>query len=218
MKSTLKNITLQPFENARIDKLEILTKLGKGEYFANIRRPMLSEKIALCTDWLDLDKDELKEVSVKSIEKLYSEVVKLIGSHKPRPPRKSIHINGTKYVFVKRFADMSAAWHELVRRSDFKNNPIRMASLCYIEQGMTYAQKGPNDTIANPTNERDRIFSSHFPLPDYLDLSNFFLRKYDAYLKLSNTMTQAREQMMTEQTKKQKQQIKEAAKPTRTKE
>ena len=61
---------------------------------------MLSEKIALCTDWLDLDKDELKEVSVKSIEKLYSEVVKLIGSHKPRPPRKSIHINGTKYVFV----------------------------------------------------------------------------------------------------------------------
>ena len=133
MKSTLKNITLQPFNEARIDKLEILTKLGKGEYFANIRRPMLSEKIALCTDWLDLDKDELKEVSVKSIEKLYSEVVKLIGSHKPRPPRKSIHINGTKYVSVKRFADMSAAWHELVRRSDFKNNPIRMASLCYIE-------------------------------------------------------------------------------------
>ncbi len=142
----------------------------------------------------------------------------MIGSHKPRPPRKSIHINGTKYVFVKRFADMSAAWHELVRRSDFKNNPIRMASLCYIEQGMTYAQKGPNDTIANPTSERDRIFSSHFPLPDYLDLSNFFLRKYDAYLKLSNTMTQAREQILTEQTKKQKAQIKEAAKPTRTKE
>ena len=217
MKYTLKNITLQPFNEARIDKLEILTKLGKGEYFANIRRPMLSEKIALCTDWLELDKDELKEVSVKSIEKLYSEVVKLIGSHKPRPPRKSIHINGTKYVFVKRFADMSAAWHELVRRSDFKNNPIRMASLCYIEQGMTYAQKGPNDTIANPTSERDRIFASHFPLPDYLDLSNFFLRKYDAYLKLSNTMTQAREQILTEQTKKQKQQIKEAAKSTKTK-
>jgi hypothetical protein len=31
-------------------------------------------------------------------------------------------------------------------------------------------------------------------------------------------MTQAREQMMKEQTKKQNQQIKEAAKPTRTKE
>lgn len=214
MKSTPKNITLEPFENARIDKLEVLTKLGRGDYFHNIRRPMLVEKLDLCTDWLDLEKDALQEVSVKSIDHLYSEIVKLIGGHKPRPPRKSIHINGQKYIFVKRFADMSAAWHELVRRSDFKNNPIRMASLCYIEQGMTYAQKGPNDIIVNPTSERDRIFTSHFPLGDYLDLSNFFLRKLNEYLRLSNTMTHAREQTMKEQTTKQKQLIKEAAKPT----
>tara|TARA_R110001599_G_scaffold84737_5_gene228024 strand:+ start:2454 stop:3101 length:648 start_codon:yes stop_codon:yes gene_type:complete len=215
MKSTPKNIILEPFENARLDKLDVLTKLGKGEYFQNIRRPLLTEKIALCIDWLSMDKGDLDQATVKSIDSLYTEIVKIIGSHKPEPPRKSIRINGVKYKFVKRFAEMSAAWHEMVRRSDFKDYPVRMVSLCYIEDNMAYAQKGPNDIIENPTSERDKVFINDFPLGDYLNLSNFFLQKFEGYLTASNQLTETRTAEMKKATTQQNQAIKEAAKPTK---
>jgi hypothetical protein len=102
MKFTDKNIILKPFEELRLDKLDVLTKLGKGEYFQNVRRPLLAEKINFCIEWLDLEKGDLDEVTVKSIDQLYTEIVKIIATHKPQPPRRSIRINGVKYKFVKR--------------------------------------------------------------------------------------------------------------------
>ena len=213
MKFTDKNIILKPFEELRLDKLDVLTKLGKGEYFQNVRRPLLAEKINFCIEWLDLEKGDLDQVTVKSIDQLYSEIVKIIATHKPQPPRRSIRINGVKYKFVKRFAEMSAAWHEMVRRSDFSEYPVRMVSLCYIEDNMAYAEKGPNDTIKNPTSERDKVFINDFPLGDYLNLSNFFLQKFKGYLSASNQLTEARTTTAKKQTTQQNQAIKEAAKP-----
>ena len=86
----------------------------------------------------------------------------------------------------------------MVRRSDFKKDPIRMASLCYIEKGMSYAQKGENDRIENPTFERDEVFKEHFPLDVYLDLNAFFLKKFSEWHPLYEKFKVARKMIFQE--------------------
>lgn len=172
------SIEIKSLDEQRIDKLFILREIGKGEYFKDLERPTIREKIKFISDWTDIPASELNEMKVSSLNELASAILKVVSDFKPTLPKKELKINGRKYTFVGRFSEMSASWHELVRQSDFEENPIRMASLCYIEKGMEYAEKGKNDTIKNPTSERDKTFTSHFPLDEYLCLNAFFLQKF----------------------------------------
>ena len=198
MKSLRSSIQIKSINEQRVDKLFILRDIGKGEYFQDLEYPTIQEKIRFISDWCDLSKEEVKEMTVETINKIASTVLQVISDFKPKPvPTKELTINGNKYTFVGRFSEMSASWHELVRMSDFEENPIRMASLCYIEKGMDYATKGKNDTIKNPTSKRDELFTVHFPLDEYLTLNAFFLQKFKEWHESFTEIKRVRNSMKT---------------------
>lgn len=198
MKSSRSNIQIKSVSEQRIDKLFILREIGAGTYFKDIEYPTIIEKVKFVSDWTDTPKEEVSEMTVNTITNASRAILKVISEHKPAlMPDKEIELNGNKYSFVGRFSEMSASWHELVRLSDFEENPIRMASLCYIEKGMKYAEKGRNDTIKNPTSKRDEVFSSHFPLDKYLSLNAFFLQKFSEWHGIYTQLKMEKKQMKT---------------------
>ena len=205
-------IVVEPLSKKRIDKWEIFKKITKGEYFKNAERPTISEKIKLCSDYCDLPEDTLREAKAEHIDKVFSQVVENLG-HFPRSPKREIEILGKKYSFVRRFSDMSGAWHEKVRITDFLKDPIQMAALCYIEKGMKYATKGEHDIIVNPTDKRAELFELHFPLDLYLDLNNFFLQKLSDYAPVSVRMQEARKMIAAEKTAEMKHKARKASRP-----
>ena len=178
MKSSQLDIEIKPLSSLRIDKFEVLKKIGNGEYFKDPLRPSIMEKVRFLSEYTGVREEHIKQVSVESINNACRVINETIASYKPTQPKKEIVVNSKKYTFVGSFDKMSAAWHELVRQSDYEENPIRMASLCYIEKGMDYAELGKNDTIKNPTSKRDEVFKEHLPLDQYLDLNAVFLLKY----------------------------------------
>lgn len=192
MKSTELNITLKPLSQLRIDKLPFFKKLGNGGFFKNAERPTIHEKIVFCSEYSEVPIEDIEQVSVNSINSLFNAIAQIISSYKNLNPAKSVEVDGREYKFVKEFSLMSGAWWQFVRMTDFEESPITMFSLCYIEKGMKYAQKGTHDIIENPTSNRDEIFQEHLPLDLFLRLNGFFLRKFPEYLTLSTKMMEAR--------------------------
>lgn len=207
------NIDILPLSERRIDTFEIYRKLVDKKYFKNADRPTIGEKITFCCEYCDIEEAKLQTVSVDSINSLFATVAQTLCGHIPRTPKKHITVDGNKYRFVKRFSEQSAAWHELVRRSNFLEDPIQMAALCYIESGMKYAQKGDHDKILNPTAERANVFRENFPFDLYLDLSAFFLQKLKEYHPLSIKMTEARTMITAKMIAKMKAQTRQATRP-----
>jgi hypothetical protein len=206
MKSSTLDIKLLPLNQLRIDKLPLLRKLGEGAYFKNSERPTINEKLVFCSEYTGISYDDIEQYSVKSINTLFESILSIVGEYQPKPLPKTIEVFNNTYKLVRRFNEQSAAWHRLVRQSDFKENPIRIASLCYIEKGMKYAQTGTHDIISNPTADRDEIFTHHLPLDIFLDLSDFFLKSFPEYYRLLMKMQKARKLITEDQMKKLKSQ------------
>ena len=97
--------------------------------------------------------------------------LKLVGA-----PPKELTINGVVYSFIDP-RKAPVGWHIDVDESDFKNDPTRLACICYIPKGTTYGDLDANDNMLYPISSRYEDFKEHFKLIDYLELSTFFLLK-----------------------------------------
>lgn len=198
----MSTIHVKPVSDLRIDKLDIFKQIGQRTYFKDMTRPSIVEKIKLIHDYTDTPIEVLETVKVKILNNIYTEICTKLAEHVPKPPPKVIEIEGNKYKLVEKFTEMPYSWHELVRRSDFNELPIRMASLAYIEHDLKYAQSGDYGIILNPTTERDELFTKHLPLTTYLDLADFFLKKFNVLHPLFVKLQEARNQTETEKKRK----------------
>lgn len=193
-----------------MDKWFILQKLRKGGYFKEVRFPTVMEKIKLISDYTGIKEEELLNIDVDGVNALFNTISSMLISHQYSPPPKELTLDGKEYTFVRNFGRMSAAWHRLVRVSNFRKEPEKMAALCYIEKGMKYAEMGEHKEILNPTRDRTEIFLEHLPLSTFMDINNFFLRKSSAYQKLYPRILKAREMMAMEMMTSQREQAKKA--------
>ena len=210
MKSSTSNIKIQPLSELRMDKWFIFEKLRKQKYFTDSRFPTILEKAELVSDYTGIPQSEVETIDVEGINNLFNAVTAMIAGHQFQPPPKSLTLGGKKYTFVRKFSRMSAAWHRLVRVSNFKTDPVNIAALCYIERGMKYAQMGEHKEILNPTKDRAKVFEENLPLSTFIDINNFFLRKCSAYQSLWPRILKAREMMSEEMMTSQMDQAKKA--------
>lgn len=197
MKSTPQSISIRPLSEQRIDKLPVIVKLAEGGYFKDPTYPRVLEKAQIVADWTDNDVELIKQITAEDIDNLYKTIIKLLNEFKPGLPTEEVVVNGKKFRFVGRFHKLSASWHELVRQSDLEDNPIRVASLSYLEKGSTYAETDKNGNIKYPTSDRDTLFTTHFPLDEYLRLKDFFLLKYSVSFVSSKQCKQGKTLEMT---------------------
>lgn len=158
-------------------KIKHFHSLVRLDEIVDYQNPSIMEKIMVCSEFSGLSEQELKMMHVKSINKLYSKILKTLDTYHPKPhPPKVLNYEDQEYVFQSDFTKLKAGWFVDVSAVDFKTHPSLMAAFCYIEKGMEYAQTDKHQNILNPLERRKKVFEKHMPLNTYIDLSTFFLR------------------------------------------
>jgi hypothetical protein len=157
--------------------------------------------IKMVSDTTGIAEEELKNYNLKDITAVYLHILNLYSNHKIKPPKKQVKLNGKTYKLIGDFGrDVPAGWHIDVQALEFKfdTEPEYIPAFCYLEEGTTYAQKNDYKAIMYPLDQRKVVMREHFGLGDYIDLTAFFLKKWQqceiGYLllkryNLSTTMT-----------------------------
>jgi hypothetical protein len=58
-----------------------------------------------------------------------------------------------------------------------QEDPCGALAICYIEEGMEYAQEDDRGKVLNPSVKRKEIFKKAFPGDEFIDFFAFFLRQ-----------------------------------------
>jgi hypothetical protein len=139
--------------------------------------PTIADKILLCSEFTEFSYDQMKMVHVKSINKIFRKLLRVLDTFHPMPlPPAKLQYDGQVYVLCKDFTKLKSGWFVDISSADLKKDPALMAAFCYIEEGIEYAQTDKHENIINPLKNRKQIFEKHMPLNHYIDLSTFFLR------------------------------------------
>lgn len=158
---------------------------------ADIWNPTVVEKITMNALFLGMSEDEMMMVDLKSNGKLFSKICKAFASYTPPetnlPPvsltyevtdKETGKTRNQKYILAKDFTTMPTKWYVDSSRYDMIKEPARIAAMCYIEEGMSYAEQGPTKNIVNKSADRMKVFEEQMPLSIYIDVATFFLRSY----------------------------------------
>jgi hypothetical protein len=158
-------------EDLRIRHLEALTTT---KY--NLNNMNIQDIVKFLTHVTNATENELKKVMLNDLKVLLNHVVKIFSDFKPSKPKEKITIDGKVYELVDP-SKVGIGWHIDVSNSDFKKDPSRLAALMYIEKGTKYGELDENLNMVYSNQERAKIFEQHLPLPDYLNVVDFFLRQ-----------------------------------------
>lgn len=93
-------------------------------------------------------------------------------------PPKEIEIEGQFFELVD-FEKAPAGWHADNEESNYKLDPVRLACICYIPKGTHYGEIDQHENLLYPISSRHGLFSEHFPLEAYMQLTAFFLRRFN---------------------------------------
>lgn len=168
----------------------------------DLKNPKIGDKIKVINLFTGVPIPILSECLVSKLNEMYDNIKKVCDTYHPKPfPPERLKYEGQSYRLVKDFSKMPAGWFVDVSKFDFKKEPARMAAMCYIEEGMTYAQKDENKNILNLSGDRMKVFEKHFPLNHYIDLTTFFLRIWVEW-KGSSIQTEKRMEELTRMKKK----------------
>lgn len=151
--------------------------------------PTITEKVNINSAFTGLPVDQLKQADLHSNNELFRQILRSFDTYHPKPmPPAELEFEGKKYIFVKDFSKLPTGWFIDLSRygkpqnpddpnsSRMKQHPALMAAMCYIEEGMTYAQQDANKNTINPSQERMKVFEKHMQLNHFIDLSAFFLK------------------------------------------
>lgn len=162
----------------RVKHMRTIQKAAKDNdntYSVAVRLRMVSEFTGITVD-------ELRDYSVRDVGKVFNHILTLYNQYQKKAPPKQITLKGQKYNLVKDVGKtMPSGWFIDIDgfKDQFDERPELLAAFSYIEDGRKYAQTNDNGAIINPLVERADIMRDHLPLPIYLDLSAFFLEKFN---------------------------------------
>jgi len=160
-------------------------------------RPSIGDKIRVINLFTDVPVDILRTYQVPGLNKVFHQIKKVCDTYHPKPfPPHQLIFEGQKYNLVSDFSKMPTGWFADLSAFKFKDEPARLAALCYIEDGMIYAQMDKNKNILNLSGDRMKVFEKHMKLNHYIDLSSFFLRIYVEW-KGSSIQTEKRIEELT---------------------
>tara|TARA_R110002074_G_scaffold29195_1_gene83782 strand:- start:38 stop:478 length:441 start_codon:yes stop_codon:yes gene_type:complete len=103
----------------------------------------------------------------------------ILSDHKQSEPIGTVEIDGNKYVFDKEFKNYNTgAIIDLKLIESVYDDPYKVLSILYVEEGMTYNQIDENDSVLNPSIVRKKLFRESFPGAEFLNVFAFFLDYY----------------------------------------
>ena len=138
--------------------------------------------VALCTDQ---KAEDIAQVTVKDINKIYNQLMRVLNQYKQTSLPLILTIEGQEFELVQDFTKLPSGWFMDSDGVDFEKFPELLPAFCYIEKGMDYAEKDKHKNVLNPLSGRSEIFKKHLPLTTFLDLAGFFLLKQNLLNRLS---------------------------------
>lgn len=182
----MKEITIEIPDNINGFRIAHFNALKALDEIKNPLRVNIRQKLKICSEFTGVPQDELEHYTPLSIEALFTQLMKTLDTYHPRLVPTQVKYGDQVYEFIGDMKRLPVAWFIDVSVTDFEKHPERLASFCYIEHGMQYAERDDNLNILNPLGERDKVFAEEMPLNRYIDLSGFFLT---LYLKLMPSLT-----------------------------
>jgi hypothetical protein len=123
-----------------------------------------------------LDIELIKSANPIDINKAFNHILKIVATYKPGEVAKTVNILGEKYDLID-LTKQTGGW--LIdfesQRDELMNKPEILAALCYVERGKKYGDI--------KTSERAEIFYDEFKAIDYINLTGFFLQKFESFIK-----------------------------------
>lgn len=135
-------------------------------------------------------KKELEKQPMSFIKEAFNHLLKILKTNKKKP-RKKINIKGVNYYFEDNLSHKSWTFGRYIdsmnKTIDLKEQPEYICAICYIEEGKEYGEVKLND--------RAKIFKEEFNGEDFVNLTSFFLRKYERLMPGYLVLREARNQI-----------------------
>lgn len=133
-----------------------------------------------------LTKERLCTMHPTDIVRVFEHLIRILSDHDIKEPTGTVSIDGKKFVFDKDFNNYNTGSIIDMKLIDsVYDDPYKVLSILYIEDGMTYGQLDDNDRALNPSKDRIKMFKDGFPGDEFLNVFGFFL---DYYTKLNDAM------------------------------
>lgn len=174
----------EDIDSMRIKHLFFLKEMVQFEK----REPTNDEMARLNASFVGMPPGQMRRYARQDNLNLFKAIVETFGTYTQKEiPLELTYPNSDgediTFEFVSDFSRLPLDWFIDRDESDFEQNPIDLASFCYIEKGMSYGEPDEHDNVKNPRSTRNKIFTEHMPLSLYLDIQGFFLLSWNVYQK-----------------------------------
>lgn len=158
----------------RIKHLPIIAdeRLGK-EY------PSLELKVDTISKVSGVPRVRVYQTHIPHIDEMFTKIITDISQMQVTgDPLKEIELDGHTFVLIDP-EKAPAGWHADCAKSNFVDDPVRLACICYIPKGTFYGEVDRHDNLIHPIRDRYELFEKEFPLEAYIRLTAFFLPKFN---------------------------------------
>lgn len=159
---------------------------------SNAKQFNIMDKVKLISLISEVSIEKLREAKATSIEGLYSKIVDLMSKLRDVSLPLEVNYNDQKYTLRDEFIKHPIGWFIDASSIDFQEQPEMIASLCYIEEGMGYAEKDKHQNVINPLSDRSKVFKEEMPLEVFAKLNAFFLTRFETYKKMKEEIKENR--------------------------
>jgi len=126
-----------------------------------------------------LSTGQVRRAHVDDVMHCSKHILELLGTYKQKDkPTGRVVIDGVTYLYEPDISVMSTGQIiDLKLIESVAEDPCAALAICYIEEGMEYAQEDHRGKVLNPSSKRKEIFKRSFPGDEFIDFFAFFLQQ-----------------------------------------
>ena len=126
-----------------------------------------------------LSVSKVRKAHIDDVISCSKHILTILGTYvQKEKPTGRVVIDDVVYLFEPDISVMSTGQIiDLKLIESVQEDPCGALAICYIEEGMEYAQEDDRGKVLNPSVKRKEIFKKGFPGDEFIDFFAFFLRQ-----------------------------------------
>lgn len=126
-----------------------------------------------------LSVNKVRKAHVDDVLQCTRHILDMLATYKQKEiPTGRVEIDGKAYIFTPDISVMSTGQIiDLKLIESVQEDPCAALAICYVEEGMEYAQEDDRGKVLNPSAKRREIFKQSFPGDEFIDFFAFFLQQ-----------------------------------------
>jgi hypothetical protein len=126
-----------------------------------------------------LSVNQVRKAHVDDVLECTRHILEMLSTYKQKnKPTGRVEIDGVVYCYEPDISVMTTGQIiDLKLIESVQEDPCAALAICYIEEGMEYAQEDHRGKVLNPSSKRKEIFKRSFPGDEFIDFFAFFLQQ-----------------------------------------